>query len=142
MTVKGTRLLQQVSVVAFPMGVGNQPGIAQTIISPWLTSQQETCPLPFPYVQNKTDLRFAWKKAAELVWYYLQQGKDVAFACEGDISFYSPFTYLAQTITYYYPSIKIKPVPGVCSPMAVASVLNLLLTLRNQRLAFFLSFTA
>jgi precorrin-2/cobalt-factor-2 C20-methyltransferase len=63
MTVKGTRLLQQVSVVAFPMGVGNQPGIAQTIISPWLTSKQETCTLPFPYVQNEPELRFAWKKA-------------------------------------------------------------------------------
>lgn len=59
----------------------------------------------------------------------------MAFACEGDISFYSNFTYLAQTITYYYPSVKIKPVAGVCSPMAVASVLNLPLTLKNQRLA-------
>jgi hypothetical protein len=32
--------MQQVSVVAFPMGVGNQPGIAQTIISPWLNSNK------------------------------------------------------------------------------------------------------
>lgn len=134
-TVKGARLLQQVSVVAFPMGVGNQPGIAQTIISPWLTSEQETWALPFPYVQNETELRLAWKQAAEQVWSYLQQGKDVAFACEGDISFYSTFTYLAQTLTYYYPSAIIKTVPGVCSPMAVASVLNLPLTVKNQRLA-------
>ncbi|BBA79770.1 precorrin-2 methyltransferase [cyanobacterium endosymbiont of Rhopalodia gibberula] len=134
-TVKGVRLLQQASVVAFPMGVGNQSGIAQTIISPWLISEQETCPLSFPYVQNEEELRLAWKQSAEQVWSYLQQGKDVAFACEGDISFYSTFTYLAQTLTYYYPSVKIKTVPGVCSPMAVASVLNLPLTVRNQRLA-------
>ena len=39
-TVKGLRILQQVSVVAFPMGIENKPGIAQTIISPWLTSKQ------------------------------------------------------------------------------------------------------
>ena len=134
-TVKGARLLQQVSVVAFPMGVGNQPGIAQTIISPWLTPKQEICPLPFPYIQNETELRAAWKQAAEQVWSYLQQGKDVAFACEGDISFYSTFTYLAQTLIHHYPSVKIETVPGVCSPMAVASVLNLPLTVRNQRLA-------
>ena len=133
-TVKGVRLLQQVSVVTFPMGLGNQPGIAQRIISPWLTAEQETWSLPFPYVQNETELQLAWKQAAEQVWSYLQQGKDVAFACEGDISFYSTFTYLAQTLTYHYPSVKIETVPGVCSPMAAASVLNLPLTIRNQRL--------
>ncbi|WP_267383799.1 precorrin-2 C(20)-methyltransferase [Cyanobacterium sp. uoEpiScrs1] len=134
-TVKGLRILQQVSVVAFPMGIENKPGIAQTIISPWLTSKQETCPLFFPYIQNETDLNLAWRQAAEQIWYYLKQGKDVAFACEGDISFYSTFTYLAKMLTHHHPAVKIQTVPGVCSPMAVTSILNLPLTVNNQRLA-------
>ncbi len=134
-TVKGVRLLQMVSVVAFPMGVGTQPGIAQTIISPWLTADQETLPLCFPYIQDETELKLAWKQSADQVWSHLQQGKDVAFACEGDVSFYSTFTYLAQTLSHHYSPINIETVPGVCSPMAVASVLGYPLTVRNQRLA-------
>jgi len=39
----------------------------------------------------------AWQVAAQQVWQYLREGQDVA--CEGDVSFYSTFTYLAQTST-------------------------------------------
>ncbi len=134
-TVKGVRLLQRASVVAFPMGLGNQPGIAEQIISPWLNAQQEKLPLSFPYVRDQQQLQQAWQQAAEQVWQHLRQGKNVAFACEGDVSFYSTFTYLAQTLSHLHPQVKIETVPGVCSPMAVASVLQLPLTVSSQRLA-------
>ena len=45
----------------------------------------------------------AWQQAAEQVWQYLDIGQDVAFVCEGDISFYSTFTYLAQTLQQLHP---------------------------------------
>ncbi|MEA5509920.1 precorrin-2 C(20)-methyltransferase [Crocosphaera sp. UHCC 0190] len=134
-TIKGLKLLQKVSVIAFPAGINHQPGLAEQIISPWLSSQQKKLPLIFPYVQDEARLQQAWKQAAIDVWGYLQQGVDVAFACEGDVSFYSTFTYLAQTLLATYPQVVIKTVPGVCSPMAVASVLGIPLTLRSQRLA-------
>jgi precorrin-2/cobalt-factor-2 C20-methyltransferase len=133
-TLKGLRSLQQVPVVAFPAGVEGKPGMAQQIISPWLSQQQQLLALKFPYVQDMVMLAEAWKEAAEQVWKYLEQGLDVAFACEGDISFYSTFTYLAQTLQQIHPEAVIELVPGVCSPMAAASVLGLPLTIRHQRL--------
>ena len=133
-TIKGLRSLQQASVVAFPTGIQGKPGIAQQIIAPLLMPQQQQLALKFPYVQDMTVLTGAWQVAATQVWEYLQQDRDVAFACEGDVSFYSTFNYLAQTLQQLHPEAVIKLVPGVCSPMAVASVLGLPLTIRQERL--------
>ncbi len=134
-TVKGQRLLQQIPVIAFPLGVNGKQGLAQKIIAPWITPQQKKLPLYFPYLQDEKQLNKAWQEAAETVWQYLHQGIDVAFACEGDVSFYSTFTYLAQTLSKNYPQVTIKTIPGVSSPMATASVLGLPLTLGSQNLA-------
>lgn len=133
-TVKGLRILQSSDVIAFPSGSDNRPGIAQNIIQCWLQPHQQMLPLDFPYTQDTKQLQAAWKAAAEIVWSYLQQGINVAFACLGDISFYSTFTYLAQALQQLHPESKIETVPGVCSPMAIASVLNLPLTVNQQRL--------
>ncbi len=134
-TVKGLRLLQNSPVVAFPAGVQAKPGMAQQIVAGWLSPQQVQLSLNFPYVQDMTVLAQAWQAAAEQVWQYLQIGQDVAFACEGDVSFYSTFTYLAQTLQQLHPEVKVQLIPGVCSPMAAAAVLGIPLTVRQQRLA-------
>ncbi len=134
-TLKGLRWLQQCPIVAFPAGLGDRPGIAQQIITTWLKPQQTTLTLNFPYVQDESILVSAWQQAAQQVWDYLKQGQDIAFACEGDVSFYSTFTYLAQTLQNLHPEVIIKTVPGVCSPMAIASTLQIPLTIRSQRLA-------
>lgn len=133
-TVKALRILQQVNVVACPKGMGDRPGVAQTIVAKWLTPDQDILPLSFPYVQENAELESAWIAAAKTVWTYLCQGQDVGFICEGDISFYSTFTYLAQTIQHLYPAAKVEAIPGVCSPMASATALDIPLTVRSQRL--------
>lgn len=133
-TVKGFRILQTVKVVTCPKGIGDRPGVAQTIAKKWRTPNQVLIPLLFPYVQEEAELAAAWSTAAKTVWNYLQKGEDVAFICEGDISFYSTFTYLAQTLQYLYPEAKVDAIPGVCSPMATATALGLPLTVRSQRL--------
>ena len=102
-TVKGLRILQTADVVTFPQGRANKPGVAQKIISQWLKPKQTTIALHFPYVREPAILESAWNQAAITVWEYLQQGKNVAFACEGDVSFYSTFTYLALTLKQLHP---------------------------------------
>jgi precorrin-2/cobalt-factor-2 C20-methyltransferase len=134
-TIKGLRRLQKTPVIAFPAGVHNKPGMAQQIVAQWLSPEQLQLALNFPYVQDMTVLTQAWEEAAAVVWQYLVSGKDVAFACEGDVSFYSTFTYLAQTLQQLHPELKVELIPGVCSPMAAASVLGLPLTIRQERLA-------
>jgi precorrin-2/cobalt-factor-2 C20-methyltransferase len=134
-TLKGLRLLRSADVIAFPAGVEGKPGIAEQIVAPWLIASQQHLPLHFPYVRDLKVLNQAWEEAAAKVWYYLEQGQTVAFACEGDVSFYSTFTYLAQTLQAKHADAIVQTVPGVCSPMAAASVLGLPLTVRDQRLA-------
>lgn len=134
-TVKGLRILQNSHIVAFPAGINNNPGVAQNIIECWLQPLQKILPLDFPYTQDRQILEQAWQKAAQEVWHYLKQGKDIAFACLGDVSFYSTFTYLAQAIQQLYPEAKVETIPGVCSPMAIASVLQMPLTINHERLA-------
>lgn len=134
-TIKGLRLLQNSPVVAFPCGSQGQPGMAQKIISQWLKPEQVQLPLSFPYVQDSQVLLSAWQKAAQIVGKYLQTGLDVVFASVGDVSFYSTFTYLAQTVTKLYPHVTVMVIPGVCSPMAAAAVLGRPLTIKDEKLA-------
>ena len=123
-TIKALKTIKKCPVIAFPAGIKGKQGIAQSIIQGYLQPQQKTLPLAFPYTQNQEELTRAWQSAAEQVWEYLQQGQDVAFACEGDVSFYSTFSYLAETLDKLKPAIKIQPIPGVSSPMAVANCLK------------------
>ena len=134
-TLKGLNLLKTAPVVAFPAGVRGKSGVAETIIAPWLNSGQIQLSLTFPYVQDEGILTAAWEDAARRVWEYLERGQNVAFACEGDVSFYSTFTYLAQTLQQMRPEVKVETVPGVCSPLAAVSGLGVPLTVRDQRLA-------
>ncbi len=135
LTLKGLRLLQRAPVVAFPAGVRGQSGMAEKIIADWLQPHQIQLALNFPYVQERDTLAQAWQLAAERTWTFLEQGQDVAFVSEGDISFYSTFTYLAQTLQQWHPELVMEKVPGVCSPLAAAAALKLPLTMRDQRLA-------
>jgi len=134
-TLKGLRLLKQVPVVAFPAGVHGNPGMAQLIVDEWLEHHQVRLALTFPYVQDLAILTQAWQLAAQQVWHYLHLGQDVAFICEGDVSFYSTFTYLAQMLQQLHPECLVQAIPGVCSPMAAAAALLRPLTVRDQRLA-------
>jgi precorrin-2 C20-methyltransferase len=134
-TLKGYNLLQTVPIVAFPAGIGDKPGIAEQIIAPWLKSDQVKLPLTFPYVQDHDLLNQAWQQAAETVWLYLAQGQDVAFVCEGDVSFYSTFNYLAQTLQKLRPQVIVQAIPGICSPLAAVASLGIPLTWREQKLA-------
>ncbi|HEY9650349.1 MAG TPA: precorrin-2 C(20)-methyltransferase [Coleofasciculaceae cyanobacterium] len=133
-TLKGLRILKQVPVVAFPAGIRGKLGMAQQIVDEWLGSHQVQLSLSFPYVQDQDLLTQSWKSAAEQVWQYLHTGQDVGFVCEGDISFYSTFTYLAQVLQQLHPESIVQAIPGVCSPMAAASAIGIPLTVREQRL--------
>jgi precorrin-2/cobalt-factor-2 C20-methyltransferase len=133
-TVKGLRILKTVPVVAFPAGLHGKIGVAERTVLDWLHPNQTQLPLQFPYVRDAQVLMQAWEDAAETVWAYLSQGQDVAFVSEGDISFYSTFTYLAQTLQHHHPDLTVRPIPGICSPLAAAAALGIPLTVRSQRL--------
>lgn len=146
MTIKGLNTLRRSPVVAFPAGQRGRPGLAEQIIRPWLQPHQKTLPLVFPYSQDDAALLQAWERAAAEVWPYLLQGKDVSFVSEGDVSFYSTFSYLAYALQRLQerwgaelglaiaPPLPLVTIPGICSPLAAAAVVGKPLTLRQQSL--------
>ncbi|BAY52189.1 precorrin-2 methyltransferase [Thermostichus vulcanus NIES-2134] len=134
-TLKGWRRLQQATVIAFPAGLQGRRGIAEEIIAPYKQPQQIYLPLEFPYVLEPDILERAWQKAADQVYAYLTQGRDVVFVSEGDVSFYSTFSYLAAALQNLDSQIGIEVIPGVCSPLAAAASLGVPLTLGSDRLA-------
>ncbi|MEO0409128.1 MAG: precorrin-2 C(20)-methyltransferase [Cyanobacteria bacterium P01_A01_bin.135] len=134
-SVKGLRVLQAAPVVAFPASTSpEKPGVAQGIIAPWRQPHQKLLPLHFPYTQDAHQLNRAWAAAAEAVGFHLAQQQDVAFVSEGDVSFYSTFTYLTESLRRQMPQVTITAIPGVCSPLAAAAALQMPLTLGDQRL--------
>lgn len=133
-TVKGLNCLQRSPLIAFPMGLGDKPGLAERIIAPWLLPHHQTLPLHFPYTRDEASLTAAWAWAAAQVLPYLRAGQDVCFVSEGDVSLYSTFSYLAHFVRAQEASVAIATIPGVCSPLAAAAVQNLPLTLQHQKL--------
>lgn len=133
--MKALRHLQAAPVVAFPAGLNGQPGVAERIITPWLSDTQTRLPLTFPYVLDPQALAAAWHRAADAVWPHLHSGDDVVFACEGDVSFYGTFTYLAQSLQLQHPGVEVRAIAGVSSPMAAAAALGIPLTCQDQQLA-------
>ncbi|WOD38028.1 precorrin-2 C(20)-methyltransferase [Nodosilinea sp. E11] len=133
LTLKALKCLQKADVVAFPQGRHGQPGLAQRIIAPHLEQQQQL-PLAFPYVLDQDQLSQAWQQAGDRVWQCLSQGQSVVFACEGDLSFYGTFNYLALNLERRHPEVTIERVPGICSPMAAVSALGLPLTVQSDKL--------
>ncbi|MFQ4139103.1 precorrin-2 C(20)-methyltransferase [Nodosilinea sp. PGN35] len=132
-TLKALKCLQAADVVAFPRGRSGQPGLAETIIAPHL-GQQQLLPLDFPYSFDPDRLTRAWQQAGDRIWQCLVQGRDVVFACEGDLSFYGTFNYLALTLEQRYSTATIRRIPGICSPMAAVSALGLPLTMQSDKL--------
>ncbi len=139
-TLKALKVLQAAPVVAFPQGRPGQRGVAQRIVTPHLQAHQRQLPLDFPFVVEDDQLQAAWRRAAEQVWEVLQTGQDVVFACEGDISFYGTFTYLADALALAHPQVIINRIPGVCSPMAAVSALGIPLTVQAEKLVILPAF--
>jgi len=142
--------LQRSPIVAFPAGRNGKSGIAEQIVGTWLQPHQQRLALDFPYIQDDEALQRAWNAAAAEVLPYLQQGQDVSFVSEGDVSFYSTFSYLAHSVQQLVrqqrppntdsrsePSQaepEIITIPGICSPLTAAAMAGQPLTLRQQKL--------
>ncbi len=134
-TIKALQALTQADVIAYPKGRDGRPGLAQSIIAQHIQPHQQQLPLDFPFVFDPNQLQQAWQQAAEQVWAKLRLGQNVVFACEGDLSFYGTFTYLAQALGAAHPEVSIHRIPGVCSPMAAVSALGIPLTVQGEKLA-------
>ena len=109
--------------------------MAYAIAKQYLRPHQTLITLKLPFSTDLAVLETGWKEAMATLMPYLRSGQDVAFLAEGDISFYSTFTHVMRAVQAQEPTITIETVPGVCSPLAAASALNIPLSLWHEKVA-------
>lgn len=135
LTLEGLKILQSVPVVAMPQNIKGEAGMAYQIVKEYIQPQQTILPLALPFVTDEATLHQAWDKAGKELISILAEGKDIAFIAEGDISFYSTFTYIARSVNNLAPSVQIEAIPGICSPLAAAAALKIPLSIGSEKIA-------
>ncbi|NEQ96211.1 MAG: precorrin-2 C(20)-methyltransferase [Cyanothece sp. SIO2G6] len=134
LTLKGLRVLQSVPVIACPQNRQGEAGMAYGIVKDYVRSHQTILPLHLPFVRDLGELQQAWDVAGKQVVEILAQGQDVAFITEGDASFFSTFTYVAEAVHRFAPLVEIVSIPGVCSPLAAMAALRMPLAIANEKI--------
>lgn len=135
LTLKAARILREVPVVCYPSCKEGAPSYASRIIENFLQPHQTVRGLLFPMQKDLEALLPVWKEQLAIMVGYLRQGKDVAFATEGDPFFYSTFVYMYELIREEHPEIEVQVVPGVSSVMASSVKTGWPLTMADERMA-------
>ena len=130
LTLKAVRLIQQADVIAY-LKSDKGVSIAHNIASEWIKDQQPMAIL-MPYKTERNAANKAYDTAAEQISDYLQQGKSVAFICEGDPLFFGSYIYLHQRLS---PNYRCEIVPGISSINAASALAQIPLTQQNETLA-------
>lgn len=128
MTLKAVRLLATAPVVAYPAPNG-EASLARKIAKAHLPAGAVEIAVDLPMSTERAPARAAYQAAAQEIAGHLDQGRDVAFLCEGDPFFYGSFMYLFALLAGRYPA---EVVPGVTSLTACAAAIRRPLAARNE----------
>lgn len=127
-TLKAWRIISQAPVIAFPSANGNE-SLARGIAAPFIPEDAIELPIVLPMRSEREPGREAYDGAAAAIISHLDEGRDVAFLCEGDPLFYGSFMYLFARIAETHETIV---VPGVTSITACAAAIGRPLAARND----------
>jgi precorrin-2/cobalt-factor-2 C20-methyltransferase len=127
-TLKAWRLISQVPVIAYPTANGND-SLARRIASPFIPEDVIELAIAVPMRRERQPAQDAYDAAAQVIASHLDQGRDVAFLCEGDPLFYGSFAYLLTRLAQNYLT---QIVPGIASITACAAAIGRPLSARND----------
>jgi len=127
-TLKAWRLISQVPVIAYPAANGND-SLARSIAAPFIPEDVIELAIDVPMRHERAPAQEAYDAAAQAIARHLDQGRDVAFLCEGDPLFYGSFAYLLTRLAQTYLT---QVVPGISSITACAAAINRPLAARND----------
>jgi precorrin-2/cobalt-factor-2 C20-methyltransferase len=127
-TLKAWRIISQVPVIAYPAANGND-SLARKIAEAFIPEDAIELPVVLPMRSEREPAREAYDTASAGVMAHLDQGRDVAFLCEGDPFFYGSFMYLFARIANSHETVV---VPGVTSLTACAAAAGRPLAARND----------
>lgn len=118
-TVRAAEILRSAPVVAYPVDATGDPGRAYQIARGYLAPDAIELPLAMPMTSHRPTLEAAWDAGVAAITKETAAGRDVAYLCLGDTLLYGSFGYLLAR----YPG-QVCVIPGVISPVAVASALR------------------
>jgi precorrin-2/cobalt-factor-2 C20-methyltransferase len=127
-TLKAWRIISHVPVIAYPAANGSD-SLARQIAAPFIPEDVVELAIPVPMRREREPAQEAYDKAALAIAAHLDQGRDVAFLCEGDPLFYGSFAYLLSRLAQDYPT---KIVPGITSITACAAAIGRPLAAHND----------
>ena len=128
LTLKAWRLISQVPVIAYPAANGND-SLARSIAAPFIPEDVIELAITVPMRRERQPAQQAYDAAAQAIADHLDQGRDVAFLCEGDPLFYGSFAYLLTRLAQTYLT---QVVPGIVSITACAAALRRPLAARDD----------
>jgi precorrin-2/cobalt-factor-2 C20-methyltransferase len=126
LTLKALRLLRAAPVIAYP-APETGASFARGIVAQWLDADKREIAIRFPMRPGPPPEAIYDEAAARLA-AVLDDGKDVAFLCQGDPLFYGSFAGIYLRLV---PRYTVTIVPGVSSLTACAAAAGLPLAQRD-----------
>lgn len=126
--LKSVRILKGVDIVFAAASSKNDYSYAMEIARPHLGKDIQIIILFYPMTSDIGKKSVAWRKNAETIIEYLNQGKNAAFITMGDPLTYSTYGYLIKEVKRLSPDTVINTIPGITSYQAAAALANIPLT--------------
>jgi precorrin-2 C(20)-methyltransferase len=132
-TVRGARILGESPVVFVPVKKPGEKSFAYDIAKEYINEEAEIVELCFPMNYDMEELNRNWKENAVIVREKLEETKTGAFIVIGDVTMYSTYMYIDDSIKA--EGVEVELVPGITSYSKVASLLGLPLAKWEEGLA-------
>ena len=137
LTLKADDVIGKADVIAY---IANNAGhslaksIALNSINKKVSTSYEELSITLSMITDRSAINQMYDRAAGSIAVYLEQGKSVAFLCEGDPMFFGSFAYLLERLAEQHT---IEIIPGICSVHAAAAACKVPLGLLSERIAIF-----
>jgi precorrin-2/cobalt-factor-2 C20-methyltransferase len=141
LTIKGMRILNEVSCVCVPKGREEGNSLALSIAKQIVNLEgKEIIEAYFPMKKTKNpdygnELDPKWDETVKAVSSRLNKGIDMAFITIGDPAIYSTFFYLYDRLLEVNPDLHVEIIPGVSSINASAARAGISLGLADEKIA-------
>ncbi len=128
LTLRAWRLISDCDVIAYPQSDSGD-SLARKICAPFIPENATELAITVPMTCDRAPAKSAYDGAALKIATHLNEGRHVAFLCEGDPFFYGSFMYLFERMAQSYKTVV---VPGVSSLTAAAAGIGRPLAARND----------
>jgi len=134
LTLKAFRAIQAADVICYLENESGQSQALDIAVEALKNpiKQQQHLGVRFAMSRERVAANLAYDKVITQIHAQLEQGKQVAFLCEGDPLFFGSFTYLLERLDNQYAS---QVIPGIPAFVAATAELQLPLTILKQSFA-------